>query len=184
MGIKTRLCFVFLFVSSFVYSQTSIKGNVVTAFAAIPNFGIETKIGPKMTFQFDVTASFWKSVKGGPMEFVLVFPEVRYYTKAINDGFFVGAHIGGSMYKIQKWEYWHTDYYQEGLGVMFGATVGYQYKLSDRFNLELFLGGGSHLGFYKGYTMTTHERLDGAEKYNKSGELIPYRGGLMLVYKL
>ncbi len=171
-------------ITSVTFGQTRIKGNVATALAAIPNFGIETKIGEKMTFQFDATASFWKSFKGGPMEFTLAFAEVRYYTKDSNKGFFVGAHVGGSQYKIQKWDYRNMDYYQEGIGVMMGATIGYLYPINDHFSLELFLGGGNHQGFYKGYTITTHERIDGAQKYNKSGEFLPYRGGLMLVYKL
>lgn len=180
---KIKLCLLVLF-TTVAFGQTRIKGNMATALAAIPNFGIETKIGEKLTFQADVTASFWKSFKGGPMEFTLAFAEVRYYTNDINKGFFIGANIGGSAYKIQKWDYRHMDYYQEGFGVMLGATVGYLYPINDRFSLELFLGGGNHQGFYKGYKITTHERLDSAEKYNKSGEFLPYRGGLMLVYKL
>ena len=41
-----------------------------------------------------------------------------------------------------------------------------------------------YLTYYKGYLLSTGERYDLAKEYNKSGELIPYRGGLMLVYKL
>ncbi|UUC46172.1 DUF3575 domain-containing protein [Flavobacterium cerinum] len=181
---KIKICLLACLITTVAFSQTRIKGNIATAIAAIPNFGVETKIGEKLTFQFDATASFWKSFKSGPMEFTLAFAEVRYYTKDTNKGFFVGGHIGGSRYKIQKWNYWDSDYYQEGIGVMIGATVGYLYPINDHFSVELFLGGGSHQGFYKGYTMSTGERVDGADRYNKSSEFLPYRGGLMLVYKL
>jgi hypothetical protein len=50
--------------------------------------------------------------------------------------------------------------------------------------LEFFLGGGSHQGFYKGYYLSTGERYDSAEGYNKSGEWIPYRGGVMVSYRI
>ncbi len=169
---------------SFVVAQTSLKGNLQTALFGIPNFGVETVIGKKTTFQLDVTASFWKSVDGNPYEFYLVFPEFRYYPKKAGNGFFVGAHVGGSEFKVQKWNYFNADYYQDGYGLMFGMTLGYQFQINKLFNVELFMGGGNHLAFYKGYSITTNERIDTAKKYNKSGEIIPYRFGLMLVYKL
>jgi hypothetical protein len=168
----------------FSYSQTNLKANLATALIGIPNFGVETKIGNKLTFQLDVNASFWKSIKNGPFEFVMVIPEVRYYTNKINHGFFIGAHIGGSTFKLQKWSYVELGKYQKGYNVLFGVTLGYLFIVNERFNLELFAGGGSQQAFYKGYDLNTGERYDGAMNYNKSGELIPYRGGLMLVYKL
>ena len=71
-----------LIVFSFVFciqlqAQTYIKGNVFTTLLTIPNVGIETSIGKKTTFQFDVTASFWKSIKGNPRQFYLFIPEYR-----------------------------------------------------------------------------------------------------------
>ena len=50
--------------------------------------------------------------------------------------------------------------------------------------LDCFLGGGWHQGFYKGYLLSTGERYEHAENYNKSGEWLPYRGGVMVSYKL
>ncbi|MFT7351812.1 MAG: hypothetical protein ACI9XR_001571 [Flavobacterium sp.] len=40
------------------FAQTVIKGNLVTALVAVPNFGIETKLSNKTSFQVDFTASF------------------------------------------------------------------------------------------------------------------------------
>ena len=48
----------------------------------------------------------------------------------------------------------------------------------------VFLGGGNSQGFYKGYYLNSNIRYEPAEKYNKSGEWIPYRGGVMISYKL
>ena len=160
--------------------QTSLKGNITTL-AGIPNFGLETNLGQKTTFQIDVMASFWTK-DGIPYKFAVLFPEFRYYPRESGNGFFVGAHIGGGTFKLQKWN--QVGNYEEGYTILFGVTLGYQFFLSDRLNLELFLGGGSQQANYKGYSLETGERNDGATNYNKSGEFLPYRGGVMLVYKL
>lgn len=173
------LCFVY---SGF--SQTRLKGNLFTALIGIPNIGLETKIANKFTLQVDLTASFWESYKGGPQKFFMIFPEVRYYTNSTNKGFFIGGHIGGSKFELQKLQYINTDYYQKGYNIMYGATIGYLFEWNKNFNIELFLGGGSQQAFYKGYLLSTGERYESAKNFNKSGEFIPYRGGVMLVYKL
>ncbi|WP_406683832.1 DUF3575 domain-containing protein [Seonamhaeicola sp. MEBiC1930] len=177
------LIIIFVCTPVFIQSQTSIKVNAITTLAAVPNLGVEFNIGEKTTFQVDMAASFW-TINGKPYKFGMLFPEFRYYTREAGYGFFVGGHVGGGKFKLQKGQYSSTDYYQEGYTLLFGVTTGYQWRLNDRFNLELFVGGGSSQASYKGYSLETGERLDGAENYNKSGEFLPYRGGLMVVYKL
>ena len=56
-------------------SQTYVKVNAMTTLFTIPNVAIETSIGEKSTFQFDVLGSFWKSVDGKPREFYTFTPE-------------------------------------------------------------------------------------------------------------
>lgn len=182
---KTLFILLFLF-SITSQSQTYIKANAVTAMVLIPNVGIETSIGKKMTFQFDVMASFWDSFNGNkPMKFYTLTPEVRYHFKEKYNGFYVGAHIGFDQYKLQKWNYWDTNKYEDGFGYRMGATIGYNIKLNNKFNLDCFVGGGWHQGFYKGYYNDgTPGRYEKAPNYNKSGEWLPYRGGVMISYKL
>ena len=184
MNVKNLFTAVFYFLVCTSYSQTSIKFNAATALVGVPNIGFETNLSKKFTFQFDATASFWKSVNNAPMKFFILIPEVRYYTKEAGKGFFVGAHIGGASYEFQKWNYINSDNYQKGYSILYGITLGYQFIVSPKLNLEIFAGGGYNQGYYKGYLLSTGERYDIAKDYNKSGELIPYRGGLMLVYKL
>lgn len=167
-------------------SQTFIKFNGATALFAIPNVGVETSIGEKTTFSVDVMASFWKSFNGhSPMEFYTLTPEIRYHFKEKYNGFYIGGHVGPDIYRIQKWTYWESNYYEHGFGYRLGATVGYNIKLSDKFLLDVFVGGGWHQGFYHGYYNDgTPGRYEKAENWNKSGEWLPYRGGVMLSYKL
>lgn len=165
-------------------SQTYIKVNALTTLLTVPNIGIETSIGKKSTFQFDVLASPWKSINGKPMQFYTFIPEYRYHFHEKNNGFYVGAHIGATKFNFQKWNYLNIDKYEKGFGYIMGATIGYQTKINDKLMLDIFLGGGNQQGFYKGYILSTGERYDGAENYNKSGEWLPYRGGVMVSYKL
>lgn len=164
--------------------QTYVKVNAMTTLLTIPNVGIETSIGKKSTFQFDITASFWKEVKGKPMQFYMFIPEYRYHFNGNYNGFYVGAHFGGTIFNFQKWNYLNTNLYQKGIGYVIGATIGYQKKINNRFLIDCFLGGGNSQGFYKGYYIGTNTRYEPAKNYNKSGEWFPYRGGVMVSYRL
>ena len=166
-------------------AQTYLKINGLSAIVGVPQVGIETSIGAKSTFSVDVFASFWKSFDEKPMQAVMVTPEYRYHFKEKNNGIYMGIHTGGDIYALQKWNYWGTNKYEKGLGYHIGATIGYQKKLNNKFVLDAFLGGGWHQGFYKGYyTDGTPGRYEKVRKYNKSGEWLPYRGGIMISYKL
>jgi hypothetical protein len=173
-----------LLIFNITFGQTYLKANAATALVLIPNIGVETSLSNKLTFQVDVMASFWKSFKDGPLQFVTVIPEIRYHFKENYKGYYFGANIGGGAFKLQKWNYVDSPRYQEGYNYLIGGTIGYQNKISDKIMLELFLGGGIQQAFYKGYNTETGERYETADNYNKSGEWIPYRGGFMICYKL
>ena len=86
--------FSFQFISQ---SQTFVKANVFTTLLTIPNVGIETSIGKKTTFQFDILASPWKSINGKPRQFYTFTPEIRYHFNEKYNGFYVGGHIGADI---------------------------------------------------------------------------------------
>ena len=181
---KKHLFFLIIW-STFTYGQTYIQANTISTIVLIPNIGIETPISNKLTFQVDVVASFWKSINDAPYQFATLTPEIRYHFKENTNGFYVGAHIGGGIFKIQKWGgYAELNEYQKGFSYFVGATIGYQKKITEKIALDIFLGGGNHQAYYKGYIMGTDERYENAKDYNKSGEFLPYRGGIMFCYKL
>lgn len=183
---KKIFALVVLFLSIQLQSQTFVKFNGVTALVGIPNVGVETSIGEKMTFSVDIMASFWESFDGKhPMKFYTLTPEVRYHFKEKYNGFYVGGHVGADKYQLQKWNYWDSNHYEDGFGYRLGVSVGYNVKLSEKFNLDIFARGGWHQGFYKGYYNDgTPGRYEKAPNYNKSGEWLPYGGGVMISYKL
>jgi hypothetical protein len=183
---KKLLVFTFLLISIYSQSQTYIKGNAATALLLIPHVGIETSIGKKSTFQFDIMASFWSSIDGKPYEFSVFTTEYRYHFKEKYNGFYAGGHVGFDTYNVTKWGYGDVGVRSTGVGYLMGATIGYQKKINDKFLLDFFIGGGNHQGFYHSYYIETGERFaaDKAVGRNKSGEWLPYRGGVMLSYRL
>lgn len=173
-----------LLISALCTSQTYVKVNALTTLLTVPNVGIETSIGKKSTFQFDILGSLFRSVDGKPREFYVIIPEYRYHFQEKYNGFYAGVHMGLTLFNFQKWNYLNTDLYEKGLGYAVGATIGYQKKINDRFMLDCFLGGGNHQGFYHGYKISTGERYETAGHWNKSGEWLPYRGGVMISYRI
>ena len=114
---------------------TYLKGNAVTLLAAMPHIGLETGLSKKWTFQIDAIASFWNSVDGSPLQFLVVTPEFRYYFKERFKGFYVGAHIAGTTFKLSKF-FRGNNAYEQGFGYTAGATIGIQKRLSDKFNID------------------------------------------------
>lgn len=178
--------FILLLVVSFnaMHSQTYLKINGVTAFALIPNIGIETTLKNHLSFQADVSASFWKSFNGGPLQFIIITPELRYHINSNNQGIYFGGHIAGSTFKLQKWDYTNTQIYQKGYNYLIGATIGYQKTICNNLTIDIFAGGGNQQAFYKGYYLNSEGRYEKAHDYNKSGEWLPYRGGIMFCYTI
>jgi len=196
--VKNLFGFIILFCAT-LNSQTELKFNLVSAPLLVPNIGIEVQISDKFGYQLDTSASFYDNIEGSPFHMTQIFNELRFYPKnKKNDrSFFIGAHVGYGMYNIRlpKWianlsgsEFKEEGSYQYGRNAYYGLTIGKKIPLKNqRFNLEIFIGGGSSQSNYKYYNrdeqrifaITTYKR-----KFNKSGEELPYRGGVMLIYKL
>jgi len=166
------------------HAQTYLKFNAPSTILGIPQIAAETRLGKNITFQGDVLGSYWQSLNGAPFKTVMVFAEGRYHINGAYNGLYFGGHIGGAAFQLQKWNYINTSVYQEGYAVFMGVTLGYQFKISEKWMIDLFIGGGNQQASYKGYYLGTDERAEDARHYNKSGEWLPYRGGIMFSYKL
>ena len=196
--VKYLLGFLLLF-SLTLNSQTELKFNLASAPFLVPNIGIEVQISERFGYQLDTSASFYNNIEGSPFHMTQIFNEIRFYPKNKKNkrSFFVGTHVGYGMYNLRlpRWianlsgsEYKEEGSYQYGRNAYYGITIGKKIPLkNEKFNLEIFVGGGSSQSNYKYYNkdeqrifaITNYKR-----KFNKSGEELPYRGGLMLTYKL
>lgn len=175
-----------------------IKANALFIPIGVVNAGLEYQLSSKYTLQGDIFISPWKSFAGHEFQYYSASAEGRYYFKEAFRGWYVGANIAVSSFVLQKWNYWgdgiyvndnnetfvKSDLYQKGHSILFGATAGYQFKLAENWNMDIYATVGTSQDFYKGYERGTGRRYDVAEGYNKSGEILPYRGGIMISYKL
>ncbi|WP_228444950.1 DUF3575 domain-containing protein [Chryseobacterium echinoideorum] len=178
-----------------------IKGNALLIPIGIVNAGLEYQLNHKFTMQGDVLISPWKSFAGHEFQYYSLSLEGRYYFKESFQGWFVGANIAASSFVLQKWNYWSdelypskneegvtfikSNFYQKGYSVLFGATLGYQFKLSENWRMDVYGTVGSSQDFYKGYDRISGKRYDEKpDGYNRSGEILPYRGGIMISYRL
>ena len=183
-----------------IEKKTYLKANAVFLPIGILNAGIETQLSKKYTFQGDVFISPWKSFAGKYAQAYMAGIEGRYYFDEAFKHWYLGANFSAAVYRLQKWNYWsdepyqyspespvyvHSDLYQKGFSLFFGATVGYQFIINNNWNIDLYLGAGSSQDHYRGYVKSTGERYDDpSRKWNKSGEWIPYRGGVMISYRI
>jgi hypothetical protein len=177
-----------------------VKGSALLIPIGVMNAGLEYQLNSKFTLQGDVLISPWKSFAGHELQYYSVSVEGRYYFKEAFKGWFLGANLGVSSFVLQKWNYWNDDpypskreenvifsksnLYQKGYSFLVGVTAGYQFRLADNWNMELYGTIGSSQDFYKGYDRVSGKRYDEAKNYNRSGEIIPYRGGVMISYRL
>ena len=198
---KYILPFFFLFFINIINSQTELKFNLASALILTPNIGIEVQLSDKIGFQLDTSATFFDNIEGSPFQTTQIFNEIRYYPK-LKEGrkqrsFFIGPHIGYGMFtltipkfitSIVDTELKEEGSYQSGRNAYYGITIGKKIPLkNNKFNLELFIGGGSSQSNYKYYNKEgnrIYENPDIEKDFNQSGEELVYKGGLMLTYKL
>ena len=200
----------FLGIIANVHAQTEAKINLATLPLLIPNVGLEVPLSENQSFQLDVLGSFWDEqpfLDDTPFHVNQAFLEYRWYQQSDTQSWFVGPHIGFGMFTLQKpefaiiYDYWEEkegaekrldipdDEYQSGRVAFYGLTVGYKKRLKKDFALEFFLGAGLTQSWYKGYKGLRRVDLDSPEEtvyrpFNGSGEVVAYRGGLMLTYKI
>ena len=191
---KQSFSLLFFLIITNLNSQTEIKFNLASSLFLVPNIGIEVPINEKFSYQLDTTASFWDSVDGSPYQFVQIFNEFRFYTNPSRRDFFIGPHIGYGMFTVRNPKFFtdivDTAYkeegsYQSGRNTYYGITLGKKFKLKNpRFGLELFIGFGSSQSNYKYYNGDEVRDFENDRAFSKSGEELPYKGGLMLTYKI
>ncbi|WP_390454052.1 DUF3575 domain-containing protein [Chryseobacterium sp. Alg-005] len=164
-----------------------IKGNALFIPIGVFNAGLEYQLSSKYTLQGDVFISPWKSFAGNHAQIYMGHLEGRYYFKEAFKRWYVGINGGIGLFDLTKWNYQGAEKFQRGFSIMAGATVGYQFQWKERWNIDVYLGGGTSQGFYHGYENIPPDsftRYDGAEGWNRSGEILPYRGGIMISYQL
>lgn len=178
-----------------------VKANALFLPVGMLNAGVEYQLNKKWTLQGEVFISPWKSFAGKYAQVYMLGFDGRYYFNKAFNHWYVGGNLSFSRFIVQKYNYWSdndyqytpespiyksSDLYQNGFSYIIGATVGYQFELGQNWNMDLYVGGGSIQSYYKGYHKELGVRYDTdpTRQYNQSGEWLPYRGGIMISYRI
>jgi hypothetical protein len=197
--------FTFSFFFLKMHAQTEIKINAAFLPVGMVNIAAEKSLHKNFSLQAEGFISPWKSFAGKNLQIYMGTLEGRYYFKEVMKGFYIGAYGSIAAYNLQKWNYFKaepvlnndgspqlladgtvriSERYQKGLTFIIGISGGYHFTINEKWGLDIYAGIGNSQSIYKGYLKDNNERYDGAEKWNKSGEIIPTRGGVMITYRL
>ncbi|MFN0099418.1 MAG: DUF3575 domain-containing protein [Gemmatimonadaceae bacterium] len=151
-----------------------------TTLVGIAHVGVERALRRDgRTFQWDAIVSPWQSVEDYPFTFAVGTAEWRFYRDARSVGWYAALNAGAAVFRLQRPDYRDTTLYQEGASLLVGGSVGRVWQLRSGWTIDAYVGGGSVQSLYKGYDRATGRRYDGAKLWNVSGELLPYRVGLL-----
>ena len=176
----------FLMIYGAAHSQNvAIKTNIPYWATATPNLGMEFALGRKMTLE--ATAGFkpFSLQEDKYQKHWLAYGELRYWTCEKFNGHFFGLHGFGGQYNIGGWDipFWHLkklkDVRYQGYVYGAGISYGHQWILSNRWNLEMTIGGG--------YARLKHEKFPCVKCGTSMGEeetdfLGPTKGAISLIY--
>lgn len=173
---KKIFIFTLLVFSLSAYSQkVTIKNNLLYDALLTPNLGMEFEVGKKATLDVNGGYNPFTFSNNRKFKHWMVQPEVRYWTCESFNGMFFGLHGHGGEFNISglklpfgifpKWK----DRRFEGYFYGGGLSFGYQWILSDRWNLETSLGVGYARIHYDEYECKECGPKLGSHIYNYVG---------------
>lgn len=165
--------------------EYTLKTNLITWATTTPNLGFEMKTADQYTVQLFGSYNPFTLKANNKLKHWLVQPEVRWWTKEAFNGHFIGMHLIGGQFNAGGINMpfgllpdLDTHRY-EGWGIGGGISYGYQWKLSDRWNLEASLGLGYARLSYDKFPCEKCSKKIGEEKKNYFG---PTKVALSIIY--
>lgn len=124
-----------------------IKTNAIGLGMGIANIAAEIDLAEHWSFTLPIYYSAWNYFKyTNKFRTFAVQPEVRYWLKDDNQGFFAGAHFGYAQYNvgISGEDYRYQDHNGNSPALGGGISVGYRLPISknDKWHLEFTVGAG------------------------------------------
>lgn len=168
-------------------NEWDLKWNMIMGAYATPFFGFSFAVGDQWTLEFDGSYNAWnlkneRHWKHGQGSF-----GARFWTKDREEGHFVGAHILGGVYNLNRVRLPYQSYPSmerhryEGWGVGGGFSYGYRWNFSERWAMEGELG----LGYiYSKYDKFACDRCGEKIESGNHGYFGPTKLALNLIYRL
>ncbi|MDO5036584.1 MAG: DUF3575 domain-containing protein [Porphyromonas sp.] len=166
--------------------KVGLKTNLANwALMGSPNAALEMRLGDKWTLDLGGAMNLWKFEEPKELRYWGVQPEFRYWFCETFNGAFLGLHGHGGQYNIGAWDIplgrltAFKDHRYEGNFYGAGLSLGYQWVLSPRWNLETSLGGGWARTDYRKYECATCGVQLDEDKYDYFGVT---RATISLIY--
>lgn len=161
------------------------KTNLIYGSTLTLNLIMEVGLTEKLTLDIATGYNPWKFKDNKRFQHWLVQPELRYWLCEQFNGLFFGVHIHGAGFNVAnvKFPYFSfrslKDKRFEGWLTGGGVSIGYQWILGKRWNLEAALGAGYAYMDYAKYGSEDNSALLGRGSYNYWGIT---RANLSFVY--
>lgn len=167
-------------------NEWDLKWNMIMGAYATPFFGFSFAVGDQWTLEFDGSYNAWnlkneRHWKHGQGSF-----GARFWTKDREEGHFVGAHVLGGVYNLNRVRLPYQSYPSmekhryEGWGVGGGFSYGYRWNFSERWAMEGELG----LGYvYAKYDKFACDRCGEKIESGNHGYIGPTKVALNLIYR-
>ena len=180
-------------------AQVYAKINALYAVVGVANPSVEAAIAPHSSFSIDATFSPWRSVKGRHLVFGMFNGEYRYYIKRATEGFYAAFNAGGMGFDINKPYLFQGGKllgfnvnYGKGFGLIVGLCAGYQHHFAERWTVDAFVGVGYLRSWYNGYqpdgtivmSPQGHEDYEKPDPFNGSSEVMPFKAGISIGYRI
>ena len=135
--------------------ELHVKTNVVGLGLGIANAAVEVDLAKHWSFTLPIYYSAWDYFQSTiKFRTLAVQPEVRYWFKSCNEGWFIGGHYGLGYYNLAlNGDYRYQDHDQKTPSMGGGISAGYRTHLSKnkRWKMEFALGGGVYDAHYDTY---------------------------------
>ena len=128
--------------------EVDLKTNLLMDATATINLGVEFPLGRRWSMDVSGNYNGWTLSDNRKWKHWMVQPEFRFWTKTRQRGHFIGIHLLGGEYNLNRMHlpfkmYPSTaDRRHEGWGVGAGFTYGYRWNFSERWGMEGQLGLG------------------------------------------
>lgn len=136
---------------SYAQSKVAVKTNLIPDGFLSPNLGVEVGLAPRWSLDLTGQLCFW-DVNKHLWKHWMVQPEARYWFCERFAGHFIGVHAIGGEYNFgnirNKIKFLGSDFSQltdyrfQGWAAGAGIAYGYDWILSDHWNLEAVIGIG------------------------------------------
>ncbi len=168
-----------------------IKTNLLYgAYTYTPNLGLEIGLGRKTTLDLGAGYNPWhrngSDVNNKKLAHWLGEAEFRYWTCQRFNGLFFGAHLLGSQFNISGHDLPlllgrnSKKYRYDGYAVGGGFSIGYQFVLGNRWNLEATVGVGyARLNYDKYDCVKCGRKIESNATRNYFG---PTRAGISILF--